>query len=115
MSPPAKPRTAADRRICELRVWHKRFCALLKGARQEKCVFLLTSTYMDVGKLEVNEQITRRDCFALSRTVDIHIAVRGSIVGIGPPIWRAGLSERSGQAGSRTPSLKYSIYMEMIN
>ena len=25
------------------------FCALLKDARQEKCAFLLTSTYMDVG------------------------------------------------------------------
>jgi hypothetical protein len=27
-------------------------CALLKGAREEKCVFLLTSTYMEVGDPE---------------------------------------------------------------
>lgn len=30
--------TIAERRICELRVWHKRF-RLLKGMRQERCVF----------------------------------------------------------------------------
>jgi hypothetical protein len=39
MSGPAKAGTIAERRISELRGGHKRFCALLKGARQEKCVF----------------------------------------------------------------------------
>ena len=33
--------------------WHGRPCALLKRARQEQCVFLLTSTYMEVGDSEI--------------------------------------------------------------
>ena len=57
--------------------------------------------------------------------VPIHVQVKfdhsilgrfaGFIVGIGPTIWRAGVSESSDQAGSRTPSLKYFIYTEMIS
>lgn len=41
--------TTAARHICELEIWNIRFCALLRSAPREKCVFLLTSTYMEVG------------------------------------------------------------------